>query len=203
MGELIQGFIDNLNAGDVWYGFLMLAVFYILKKEPFKVFAHFSEKKDNDLSQAQSLLASDKLSNDTDELLREHVEREVFSKYYGIRAGKEMRAAMLKCFKKNENEIGWHDLRRAYPYIKLDERVLKVSLRWWDHVMRWLVTGLSWLMGAYAILVLVVAVVSRAEDQLQFFGLTIMAIFLLALAVFFSTLNWPFHSARKISQVRK
>ncbi|WP_022966491.1 hypothetical protein [Denitrificimonas caeni] len=198
MDKLLYQFIENLSAGDLWYGFLMLGVFYILKKEPFKVFTHFSEKKTKDLSQAQALLESGKLSKDADNLLQEHIEQELFVKYYGIRAGKEMRSALLKFYNKNQAEIGWHDLRRAYSSIYLDGTKVKVNIKWWEHPMRWLVTAISWSIGAYAIFVLIVAAVARTENQLHFFGLSIMAIFLLVLALFFSSLNWPYHSARKV-----
>ena len=109
-----------------------------------------------------------------------------------------MRAALLKFYNKNEVKVGWHDLRRAYPSIYLDGAKIKVNINWWDHVMRWLVTVISWGIGVYAIFVLVAAAIIRVENQLHFFGLSIVAIFLLMLALFFSCLNWPYHSARKI-----
>ena len=200
MDKLLYQFVENLSVGDLWYGFLMLGVFYILKKEPFKILAHFSEKKTKDLSQAHELLETGKLSKDANSLLQEHIEQELFAKYYGIRAGKDMRSALLKFYSKNQSKIGWQDLRRAYPSIYLDGTKVKAKIKWWEHPMRWFVTFTSWGVGVYATVVVVAAAVSRPENQLQFFGLSIMAILLLALALFFSTLNWPYHSARKVAE---
>lgn len=106
MNKLIEQFVANLSAGDIWAGFLMLAIFYILKKEPFKVFTHFNDQKIKDIDQAKSLLESEKLGEESNELLREHLENYAFKKYYGINANKDMRSALLKFYQKHQNTVG-------------------------------------------------------------------------------------------------
>lgn len=198
MNKLIDQFIDNLSAGDIWVGFLMLAIFYILKKEPFKVFTHFRDQKIKDIEQAKSLLESDKLGKESNELLREHLEHYTFKKFYGISANKEMRTALLKFYQKHQRNIRWHDLRRAYPHIKPDGSSIKIELSWGNYISRWAVSGLSWLIGLYALLIIILAFLSKAESQFQFFTLTLLSASLLVAAMFFSTINWPFNSAVKI-----
>jgi len=198
VNKLIEQFIVNLSVGDIWVGFLMLAIFYVLKKEPFKVFTHFSEQKNRDIEQAKSLLESEKLGKDSNELLREHLENYAFKKFYGINANKEMRASLLKFYQKHQRQVGWHDLRRAYSYIKPNEPSIKVELSIGDHIGRWAVTGLSWIIGLYALLIIVLAFISKAENQIQFVALTALSVALLFAAMLFSSMNWPYHSALKI-----
>lgn len=203
MDKLIEQFIINFGAKDIWAGFLMLAIFYILKKEPFKIFAHLNEQKNKDVFQAKSLLESEKLGKESNELLREHLENFAFKKFYGINANREMRSALLKFYNKHYNSIGWNDLRRAYPYIQKDSPSIKVHLPFISHLGRWAVTCLSWFIGLYALLVILVAFISKTENQLQFFGLTFLSLALLGAAMFFSSINWPFHSAVKIRDCSK
>lgn len=198
MNKLIEHFIANLSTGDIWAGFVMLAIFYVLKKEPFKIFAHFNDQKNKDIDQARSLLESEKLGKESNELLREHLESYAFKKFYGINANKEMRAALLKFYQKHQSTIGWHDLNRAYSYIKPDGSSIKVELSLGSHVGRWAVTGLSWFIGLYAILIIILAFLSKADNQIQFFALTSLSVALLVAAMLFSSMNWPYHSAVKI-----
>ena len=200
MDKLLNQFVEYHNAGNLWIGFLMLGVFYILKKKPFKIFTYFTDKKTKDISQAHALLESNKLSKDIDELLQEYIEWELFVKYYGISAAKQMRSALLGFYSKNQKKVGWHDLRRAYTYIYLDGTNVKVNIKWWQCPMRWVVTFISWSISLYAFVFLVGGVLKMTANPLHFYGLSIMAFFLLVLAMLFSSLNWPYHSARKISE---
>lgn len=106
-----------------------------------------SAKKTKDLSQAHELLENGKLSKGANSLIQEHIEQELFAKYYGIRAGRDMRSALLEFYNKNQSKIGWHDLRRAYPYIYLDGTKVKAKIKWCEHPSRWFVTFTSWSVG--------------------------------------------------------
>jgi hypothetical protein len=199
----MEQFILNFNAGDIWVGFLALAIFYILKKEPFKVFTHLSERKIKDIEQAKALLESDKLSNDINSLIREHLENYAFKKYCGINANKEKRQTLIKFHKKHKSKIGWHDLRRAYAYLGSDDSKIDINLRWYNHLNRWFVTGLSYLIGAYALLIIILAFLTKYNDQMQFFAFTFLSVMLLFSALIFSSMNFPYHSAVKINKCVK
>lgn len=204
MEELLKYFTTNVTGGKIWVAFLFLAVYYTLKKEPFKIFAHFSEKKEKEHDLAKTLLDSQKLGKEANEFLREHLERHAFRKYYEINADAEMREALIKFHRKHQRKIGWHDIRRAYPYITLSGSKVSAKLKWHDHLMRWLVTSLCYLVGAYSLFVIIYAVFTRsANDTLSFLGLTLAALLLLLTAVIFSSLNWPYHSTRKIIEVSR
>lgn len=204
MEALVQFFTTNVTTDKVWIAFLFLAIYYILKKEPFKVFAHFSDRRDKEHELAKSLLESEKLGKDANEFLREHLERTAFRKYYGINADHEMRAALIKFHKKHQRELGWHDLRRSYPKINLVDQKITANLSWIDHILRWFVSGLCYCIGAYAIFVIAVAIFSLSQlDRGKFFGLTFGALVLLMSAVFFSSLNWAYHSTCHVIHLAK
>ena len=202
MEELIKYFTTNITGDKVWIAFLCLAVYYTLKKEPFKIFAHFSERKEKEHDLARALLDSQKLGKDANDFLREHLERYAFRKYYEINADAEMREALIKFHKKHQRKIGWHDIRRAYSNITLTGTKISAKLQWYEHIMRWIVTILCYLVGAYAIFVMIYAGLNiDSSNSLTFLGLTLLALLLLVTAVVFSSLNWPYHSARKIINI--
>lgn len=202
MEELIKYFTTNITGDKVWVAFLFLAVYYILKKEPFKIFAHFSDRKEKEHDLARALLDSQKLGKDANDFLREHLERHAFRKYYEINADAEMREALIKFHKKHQRKIGWHDIRRAYSNITLTGTKISAKLQWHEHIMRWIVTILCYLVGAYAIFVMIYAGFNLdSNNSITFLSLTLLALLLLVTAVVFSSLNWPYHSTRKIVNV--
>lgn len=199
MESLVYFFMSNIGTDKVWTAFLLLAVYYIFKKEPFKVFAHFSEKKEKEHELAKALLELDKLGKEANDFLREHLERVAFHKYYGINADSEMRTALLRFHKKNQRNIGWHNLRRAYPNIQLAETKITAHLSLLSHLFRWLVTVMCWLTSAYALFVMGHTILAaETTSKSQFFSLTGAALILLLATTFFSTLNWEYHSTCKV-----
>ena len=101
MEKIIELSLQNLNTGNLWVAFLALAIFYILKKEPFKIYEYLSQKRDNEHNFAKELLESEKLTKEGNDFLREHLERSAFKRYYGINADNEMRSALIKFHKKD------------------------------------------------------------------------------------------------------
>lgn len=198
MRKLIDEFALGLVAGDVWVGFIMLVFFYIIRKEPFKIFTYFNEQKSKDIEQAKSLLESKRLGKDSNELIRDHLERYFFNKYYGINTDKKMRVALLEFYKKYQGAVRWHDLKRAYTYIRLDGSIVTIKLSFFSRFGSWVVNALSCLVGLYALLIIVLAVLYKMDEQVEFFILTFMSIGLLVAALLFSTMNWPYYSAIKM-----
>jgi len=202
METLVQYFTNNIGTDKIWTAFLLLAIYYILKKEPFKVFAHFSEKKGKEHELAKALLESEKLGKEANEFLREHLEKMAFHKYYGIHADHEMRSALLKFYKKHQRKLGWHDLRRSYANIKLEGTKVTAHLSWFDHALRWMVTGMCFVIGAYALFVMVYAIlIVGTANRVQFFTLTAAALVLLLTTMFFSSMNWAYHSTRRVISI--
>lgn len=202
MEEFVKYFTTDVTGGKVWIAFLSLAVYYILRKEPFKIFSYFSEKKEKEHDFARLLLDSQRLGKEANEFLREHLEKHAFRKYYEISADAEMREALIKFHKKNQRKIGWHDLRRAYPNIILTGSTVSVRLSLIDHVLRWAVTILCYIVSAYALFVILYAVVTMSSGRfVDFIALSIGALVLLVITLFFSSLNWPYHSTRRIMRV--
>ena len=74
MDELIKYFTTNLTGDKVWLGLACLVIFYIIKKEPLKVIAHFSEKRIKELEFAKVLLDSKTLGDEANQFIKEHLE---------------------------------------------------------------------------------------------------------------------------------
>lgn len=203
MDKLIEFFITNVGTDKIWIGFLFFAIYYVVQKEPFKIFTHFSEKKEKEHELAKSLLEMEKLGKEANEFLKEHLERIAFQKYYGINADADMRTALIKFQKKHQRKIGWHHLRRAYQNVSLEGSTLVAKLGWGDHVLRWLVTAMCWPIGSYAVTVIFFAILNGTQNKLRFFELTFAALLLLAATMLFSSMNWPYHSTRKIIAIIK
>lgn len=202
MDELVRYFTNNITGDKIWIGFLFLAIYYILKKEPFKVVTHFSERRDKDYELAKSLLELNKLSQQSADMLIEHLEKHAFRKYHKINADTEMRDALITFHTKHQKEIGWHDLRRAYPNISIATGAIEVKISMIDHTFRWIVTTLCSLVGGYALYVLGYAIVLYdTKNPTDFLWLTFAALILLLSVLFFSSLNWAYHSAIKLRKV--
>jgi hypothetical protein len=202
MEQLIDYFVKNVTTDKMWIAFLALAIYYVLKKEPFKVFAHFSQKREKEHTLAKELLETGKLTKEANEFLREHLEHYAFKRYYGISADAEMRNALIKFQRKHQRDLSWSQVRRAYVNIRLKGTKIVATLSWVDHAFRWLVTALCWLVSAYALFVIGFAVLAGSEiSRRQFFALTATALLLLLTAVLFSSMNWPYHNTRTVMRL--
>lgn len=202
MEQLIDYFIKNVTTDKMWIAFLALAIYYVLKKEPFKVFAHFSQKREKEHTLAKELLEAGKLTKEANEFLREHLEHYAFKRYYGISADAEMRNALIKFQRKHQRDLSWSQVRRAYVNVRLKGTKIVATLSWMDHAFRWFVTALSWIVGAYALFVIGLAALAGSEiGRWQFFALTAIALLLLLVAVLFSSMNWPYHNTRSVMKL--
>lgn len=199
MEKIIELSLQNLNTGNLWVAFLALAIFYILKKEPFKIYEYLSQKRDNEHNFAKELLESEKLTKEGNDFLREHLERSAFKRYYGINADNEMRSALIKFHKKHQRDIKCIHIQRAFFNIKLNSSKIEAHLNLFEHIQRWLVTIVSAITGSYSIYMIGLAIYYSKEIALrQFLGFTVAALILLILSVYFATLNWSYHATKKI-----
>ncbi|MBK7502208.1 MAG: hypothetical protein IPI14_05820 [Polaromonas sp.] len=204
MEKIIELSLQNLNTGNLWVAFLALAVLYILKKEPFKIYEYISKKRENEHNLAKELLESEKLTKEGNDFLREHLEYSAFKRYYGISADNEMRSALIKFHKKHQRDIKWIHIQRAFFNIKLNGAKIEAHLNLFDHIQRWLVTIVSITTGTYSIFMIGVAVIYSKDLALkQFLGYTTGALIILILSVYFATLNWPYHATKKIIELSK
>ena len=200
MEALVQYFLSNVDKG-LWTGFLALAVYFVLKKEPFRLVTYYVDRRDKHHEFARTLLDSNKLTEEANSFLRESLEKTAFSRYYGIRADARMRTGLIAIHEQHQDKITWVHIRRAYPYLRLMQGHVAVELRWFDHALRWLVTTLSFFTGAYSLLAIAVAVIGHKElGMSKFLGMTIFSFLLLGAAVYFAALNWPYHAALRVDR---
>lgn len=204
MEKLAEYFVSNATTDNMWIAFLALAIYYVLKKEPFKVFESFSQRREKEHVLAKELIDSGKLTKEANDFLREHLEHYAFKRYYGISADSEMRNALIKFQRKHQRDITWSQIKRAYPNIRLIGTKVVATLGLFDHVARWLVSILCWLVGAYALFVISLATYGVFNGStIQFIGLTVAAFLLLLAAVLFSSMNWQYHNTRTIMRLSK
>jgi len=200
MEALVQYFVNNVDKG-LWTGFLALAVYFVLKKEPFRLITYYTDRRDKHHEFARSLLDSNKLSEEANSFLRESLEKTAFFRYYGIRADSRMRSGLIALHERYQDKFTWVHIRRAYPYLRLIEEQIAVEVRWFDHALRWVVTALSFFTGVYSLIAIVVATIThKGLGTYQFLGMTVFSFLLLGGAVYFAALNWPYHAACRIDR---
>lgn len=196
---MIDLFVKIVSTNNIWIAFLAFALYYILKKEPFKVFTYFSQKRENEHVLAKDLLESGKLTKEANEFLREHLEHFAFRRYYGISADADMRNALIEFQKIHRRGLSWSQVRRAYPNIELKGTRIEAKLNRLDRWFRWYVTITCWAIGGYATSIIVFTVILSSQiSRNQFFLLTAAALILLMVSVLFSRMNLPYHNTMKI-----
>lgn len=200
--KAIEEILKVVNAGNVWIGFLIFFVVYILKKEPFKVIVHLAEKRDKEFDFVKGLLESDKLGKEAADLLREYLERESFKRMFGVSPERDMRAAVHKFHQKYHSKIKWVEIQRAFPYFRLDGSKLTVKLGKADAVMAFITTALSVIVGAFSLFVIVVSLYwAKVDESSKWIVLSMFGSILLLASMVFSSLNWPYSGAKKIKEV--
>jgi hypothetical protein len=201
MGELLNTFIEYVDSGNAWIALLILAVYFILRKEPFKVYAHFDNKRSMDIELLLNVLASNDLSKETKAFFKDRLEQISFRKFQGITASKTMRVALVKFYQDNEKEIEWHNLKRAYPYIHLTGSQMSVEIKWYNEAENIWLMIMKWGSLLYALLLIVLSVWMFFTKIDGASNLAFMGIAVFAAAVLFSSLSWPFQSAKRIQRI--
>lgn len=206
MDKIVDYVIAQTNTGNIWFAFMVLAIVYVFKKEPFKIFTHFSEQAKSDIRLSKELLESNTLSKETNELIREKIEQFMFKKLYGIRANKKLRNYLVTFQEKNYPTITWKDLKRAYLHYDFDGKKIVVNLSNWDIFVSYMIK-ISWItifiISSIIMLSAILLKVFSEINNLKFFSLTLFAISLFISAVLFNSQSWSYESALKIKKLLK
>lgn len=174
---------------------LLVPMYKLVREEIMR----FRNQKQQDIELALRLLDGDFLSEDDRYGVLEILQRKLFRRFYKINAGINMRTALLGFYTRHQDSIGWHDLQRGYPFIDFYESGLRVQLSWRNRIGYWLVNLFSGLVFLYAACVAALAFYMLvAEGNTNSFLLFIITAFLVLCAMIFSTINWPYQSAKKI-----
>lgn len=153
MEQLLQAFIGSFDKG-IWTGFVALAVYLLLKKEPFKLVTYYNDRRDKKHDFVRSLLESGKLSDEANAVICDQLENAVFRRCFGINADAHMRSALIALHDQHQATVSWVHIRRAYPYLRLIGGCIGVELRWYDKLLRYVVVVMSLFCGAYSMLAL-------------------------------------------------
>ena len=180
-----------------WVAALLFFGFCLYKMDFVRIILNYSETRGKKHDLAMSLLGSKMLGVDANAFLREHLERSSFLCYYGIDACYEMRSAIFSFQAKSQGRISWRCLRLAYPSIRLNGSNLSVTLKFRDHVLRWVVTVFSFLVCVFSVILAFIAVDRSDGSWLSVFLATCVFVYF-AVAMFLFSLNWPYHSAKKV-----
>ncbi len=144
MDKIFDYIVAQTNAGNVLLAFAVLIIVYAFKKEPFKIFAHFSEQAKSDIRLAKELLESGILSKEINNQMREKIEQFMFKKLHGISAEKELRNYLIIFQEKNRLLLTWKDLKRAHLHYTFNGQKIVVKLNIFDKIFSYLIT-VSWI----------------------------------------------------------
>ena len=198
MNNLAESFI---SAENIWIGVLILLTPYLLKTDLIKVFSFFIDKKYKETNQIKSLLESDLIGSEMTLLLKEHLRKSIFKKYYGINANQDMRHRLYEFQAKNSKKINWDDLSKAYRYVQKDGESLKIVFTRLDKIERWYVRLVSYLIGLLGLLLisrLFLNLLFEDSSTEQIVTISLLSLGLIFVAMLFNMLNLPFKSAMKI-----
>lgn len=199
METLIQHFTMNMDK-SLWTAFLVLAIYFILKKEPFRLITYYTDRRDRHHEFARMLLDSGKLTNEANEFLRENLEKAAFLQYCGIRADAHMRSRLINFHKQYFEEISWTLIRRAYLYIHLTKGSVSIKINRHDHIRAWISTTLTFLGRIHSLLAMTVAIAS-SQSTSQLIEMTLLSLLLLGATMCFTLINLPYHAARRIDKI--
>ena len=107
-------------------------LFSLARGIPSKVIEKIIDRRKIRSKKALELIESGMLTEEANSFLREYVEKSSFLMCYGISADAEMRDALIRYRKKHQDDIDWHDLRRAYPRIRLRDGNINVKIGRFD-----------------------------------------------------------------------
>lgn len=201
MDKLIDEFIKYVSTGNIWAGFLLLAVFYVLKKEPLKVIQFYSERRQKQDQYILELLKIEKIDTETQRLLQTYLAKTAFYRCYGISVDEEMREALIAFKSKYKDKITWREIRRAIINLSAKDKEIQATLKLGDHLYRWVVISVSWCFGAASLFAMLSAIYVGNSNNAEFFKLTLAAFLLFIAVLYFSTLNWQYDCTKKIIQL--
>ncbi|WP_280571179.1 hypothetical protein [Chromohalobacter sp. 296-RDG] len=202
MFQGIEDVVKGIGGEGVWVAVLTFFIAYIIKKEPFRIFAYFYDKADKDFNKMLLVFQSEGIGREVRENTEEYLERYTFKKACYIDANKEMRSALIYLHAELNGAVGWRLLKSSLPYLNLNESgKLEVSIQLKDKIGRWFTTIFSVLLCLYALVVAIYSFVYVNEHSWRLFGLLVGAMLLFSSSLIVESANWPYRSAVKINQL--
>lgn len=199
MSLIVQNILELLGKGWSAVAVALLVVF-LSSKEVFRLWVYYLDRKDKYHDFAKNLLDQNMLTQEANRFLRESLEKEAFFKYYRIHAEALMRSSLISFHKRNQRELKWVDIRRAYPYVSLSQEGLEVNLKWYNKGERFFIFILSvcgFLFSAFVF----VSAFFVIKNSIQFFVLIGWAIFYFFTSMVVCSMGWPYDSAKKIQKL--
>lgn len=200
MDKLIEVVLAS-NGSGIWGGLLVLIVLFFFHKKPFGIVTYYADRKDRDLSFAKDFVISKVGSNRFNNHIVLHIEKALFFKLHKIDASAGMRDAIIEFMQQHDDKVSWTHIRRSYPFVRLRDGKLSVNLHLGHTVLRWATTAFVCLMSAlFVILMLYLTINAKSLALSQAAGIAVQAGIFLVGAIAFTSMNWPYLSARRIEK---
>jgi hypothetical protein len=189
------------NLGGLSIGLIAVILFYIFKKEPFKIFAYFKDRKDKKLEQSLSFVESEHISDDAKALIKESLEHTIYKRYAGVGTDTTTRLILYAFNSKFEHKLKRDDIKRAYRHMLFDNGEVNIELSKLNHVMRWVVTIYSNFIIFLGLALLIASIFEKQNDLPVLFTFILLGIIAMFSGLMVSSANWPYHSAKKLQKL--
>ena len=196
-------FVNEIITGH-YFDAVVAATFAIVAwigKHAFDLYKHLAEQKSKNFDVAKTFIDSPIPTNGEKEALKEILRVQLFQKYCGLYIEDHQFRQLLIQLKANHPIISWLDLKRAFKYlVRNDAEEFSIHFSIFNKMgigFVFLVSGLYLSFGCLSILT---AIIFHFGNNPIYNGLMLSGVILFITGVVFSTLNFPYYSARKISK---
>ncbi|MFM9269750.1 hypothetical protein ACJ7V3_05765 [Halomonas elongata] len=194
--------LEFLESGSIGWAFVVLILIWVTQLDILKIFDMRSSSKDKKIDGLEDALASDHLDDVFKDLMKERLAELVFERHFGIFTDEEKRNVLIAIHNADPRKANWTVLRRAHPYIHvLEDGGVDVVITRGNKIERFFVKGVTLLIGAYAVLLFLLGLVNQWVEGQGIIQFGALGLAVLALALFFSSIDWPYQAAATVKGV--
>jgi len=198
----MKDILEFLQSGNIAWAFVAIIILWATRIDLFKLFDLKRSNKDKDIESLEKVISSNQFDDYYKEVMRKRLSELVFEKHFGIRVDEIKISALMKLHNQYPREATWLILKRAAPYIQLnDNNELAVEITKYHIFGKYFTQVMTFLVAAYALLLFILGIFiqwSNGNGIIQFGAL---ALGVLAVALLVSSNNWPLEAAEKVKSV--
>jgi hypothetical protein len=194
--------LEFLQSGNVAWAFVTIAVLWASKLDILKVFDLRRLNKDKEIESLEKIVSSDHFDEAYKEVMKKRLAELLFEKHFGIVADETKRNALINFHMNNAKEATWLIIKRAAPYINVnDNNEIHVEIKRSHKAEKYFNLGVTLFIGGYALLLFIVGILSQWSEGKGVIQFGALALGIFVVAMFFSTMNWPYQAAEKIKDL--
>jgi hypothetical protein len=200
--EAMKDILEFLQSGNIAWAFFAIIILWATKIDLPKLFELKRSNKNKDIEDLEKIINSNQFDDCYKEIMRKRLSELVFEKYFGIRADEIKISALMKLHNEHPKEATWLILKRAAPYIQLnDNNELVVEITKYHIFGKYFTQAITFLVAAYALLLFVLGVLIQWSGDKGIIQFGALALGVLAVALLISSTNWPLEAAEKIKSL--